>query len=265
MLADTHCHLDFSQFAPDRDEVIQRAQDSGVEFIVNIGSSLSASKRAVELAQANDFIFASVGVHPHYALEVTPADAEEIGRLAQKEKVVAIGEIGLDYYNFKMPQESISQELKIRQQRVLCKFLELAKKTALPIIIHCRQAHQEILGLIQDCLPIPIHGVVHCFSEDKKFLDECLKLGLFVSFTANITYKKSERLRELVAETPLERMLLETDAPYLPPQCFRGKRNEPAYVKFLAQEIARIKKIDFEKVASLTTQNARSLFKIKEK
>ncbi len=280
MLIDTHCHLNFKQFAADRDEVIQRAHEAAVAVIINVGSCRDSSQQAVELADAYEMIFAAVGIHPHNVLGVTNEDFLALERLAENKKVVAIGEVGLDYYDYRAPAEEVARKVKAAQADVLLKLFELAKKKQRAVIFHCRealyrngagpalyqngagQAGEDLLAIIKNSLPMPVRGVVHCFSQDKKFLDVCLDLGLYVSFTANITYKKAQNLRDLIAYAPLDRMLLETDAPYLAPQILRGRRNEPANVKILAQEIARIKKIDFEKVAAVTTESAQRLFGI---
>ncbi|MFH2137821.1 MAG: TatD family hydrolase [Candidatus Omnitrophota bacterium] len=262
MMIDTHSHINFFQFDADRKEVIQRARDAGVECIINVGSDVDTSKQSVLLAKEVDFIYAAVGVHPHSALDVTDEDVKTIKRLSKEEKIVGIGEIGLDYFNRRDPDKDIADALKSIQKKVFCQFLELAKEKKIPVVIHCREAGDDVLEIVKDCLGTSIRGVMHCFSQDKQFLDRCLELGLYVSFTGNITYTKAQKLRDVVAYAPLDRVLIETDAPYLAPQDFRGKRNEPAYVKVVAGEIARIKNIDFEKVAQITTENARRLFKI---
>ncbi len=263
MLADTHCHIDFDRFDQDRETVIKRAQECGVGLIVNVGSNLSGSRKSVELAQIHKIIFASVGIHPHFVREADSAAMKNIGELAKRKKVVAVGEIGLDYYVFDAPSgKEPETEEKKKQQLVLEQQIELAKKTRLPMIFHCRQAAQDLLGIIKNNLKNPASGVMHCFSQDLDFLKTCLDMGFYISFTANITYKKAFNLRELVKFVPLERLLLETDAPFLPAQVFRGKRNEPAYVKTLAEEVSRIKGADFEEISAVTWRNAVNLFRI---
>jgi TatD DNase family protein len=252
MFADTHCHLDFPEFNPDREEVIARARSQAIDFMVNIGSSLSGSKVSLELSRKHDFIYASVGLHPHEADKYNQNDHEALAELAEHDKVVAIGEIGLDYYRNYSTAEN--------QKKLFLSLLKLAKERNLPVIIHSRLAQQDTLMLLKEHLPL--EAVVHCFSGDENFLADCLNLGFFVSFTCNITYKKADNLRRLVDKTPLERLFLETDCPFLPPEGFRGRRNEPVYVKFLAQEIARIKKVDLKDVARITTESAKNFFKI---
>lgn len=252
MFIDTHCHLDFPEFEQDRDEVIKNAADQGIGCIVNIGSSMEGSRRSLELASRYSQIYASVGIHPHEADSFDSKAQNQIKELVKKEKVVAIGEIGLDYYKNYSRRES---------QRFLFKsLLKLAKDSGLPAVIHCRQAQDEILKILKEAQPV--RAVVHCFSGDRDFLDECLSLGFFISFTCNITYKKAENLRDLVKVVPLERLLLETDAPFLSPEGLRGRRNEPANVKYLAEEISRIKEIGIDEVAQATSDNARKFFKI---
>lgn len=252
MLVDTHCHLDFPEFDRDLDEVIVRAKNAGIGYIINIGSSLQGSRKALELSRQHNFIYATIGLHPHEADKFNDEAKAAIEDLAGKDKVVAIGETGLDYYkNFS----------KADNQRVLFKYLvKLAKGLGLPLVIHSRQAQEDTLNILNNALPVKC--VVHCFSGDENFLKGCLDLGFFVSFTCNITYKKAQGLRSLVKLTPLERLMLETDAPFLPPEGFRGKRNEPAYVKLLSEEISRIKEVALEEVAEITTNNARKFFNL---
>jgi len=252
MLIDTHCHLDFPDFDYDREDVIQRAKSNGVAYIVNIGSSLENSKKSLELSQKYDFIYASIGIHPHEADKINSQTKLDLKCLAENQKVVAIGEVGLDYYkNYSLPKN---------QRQLFTISLELAKDLNLPVVIHTRLAEEDTLGILKSFLPIK--AVVHCFSADEDFLKECLESGFFISFTCNITYKKAENLRSLVKITPLDRLFLETDAPFLPPEGLRGKRNEPHAVRRLAEEIARIKEITFEEVAQSTTDNAIKFFNL---
>ncbi|MDP2937623.1 MAG: TatD family hydrolase [Candidatus Omnitrophota bacterium] len=273
MLADTHCHLDFPEFDADRDEVIKRAKNEDIGYIINIGSSLLGSKKALELSQQYDFIYATVGLHPHEADKFDDEIRASIEKLAREDRVVAIGETGLDYYK---------NYSKTENQKTLFRYLvKLAKDSGLPLVIHSRQAQEDTLKILNEVLPIK--AVVHCFSGDEDFLRKCLDLDFFISFTCNITYpaklskngrdpacgnkpverdNRAQNLRTLVKLTPLDRLMLETDAPFLSPEGLRGKRNEPAYVKFLAEEIARIKEIAFEEVARVTTDNARRFFNL---
>lgn len=252
-LIDTHCHLDFPEFDADLNEVIRRAKSEGIGYIINIGSSLQGSKKALELSRKHNFIYATIGLHPHEADKFDAEVKASIEKLAREDKVVAIGETGLDYYK---------NYSKIENQKALFKYLvKLARDSSLPLVIHNRKAQDDTLNILNGALPIK--AVVHCFSGDENFLKKCLDLGFFISFTCNITYKKAKDLRTFVKLTPLDRLMLETDAPFLPPEGFRGKRNEPAYVKFLAEEIARIKEVSFEEVARITTDNARRFFNLR--
>lgn len=253
MFVDTHCHLDFPEFNTDRDEVTRRAKSEGIDYIVNIGSSLEGAIRSLELSRRYDFIYATVGFHPHEADSFNAKVYTALEKLAEEFKVVAIGEIGLDYYRNYSKVEN--------QKSLFISLVTLAKKIGLPLVIHNRQAQSDTLKILKELMPV--EAVVHCFSGDENFLKECLNLGFLISFTCNITYKKAENLRALVKITPLEKLLLETDAPYLPPEGFRGKRNEPLYVKYLAEELARIKGISLEEVAKVTTENAIKFFNLK--
>ncbi len=253
MLIDTHAHLDFPEFDRDRDEVVSRANKEGVGCIINVGSSLEGSKRSLELSRKYDCVYATAGIHPHEADKSGSKDEAALKELLRDDKVVAVGEIGLDYFkNFSKAQN---------QRRLFISLIKLAQESGLPLVVHSRNAEDDTLEILKEAMPLK--AVVHCFSGDGVFLKKCLDLGFFISFTCNITYKKADNLRELVRRVPLERLFLETDAPFLAPQEFRGKRNEPAYVKLLAAEIARLKGIGAEEVAGVTTENAKGFFKIK--
>ncbi|HTZ11794.1 MAG TPA: TatD family hydrolase, partial [Candidatus Margulisiibacteriota bacterium] len=233
MLIDTHCHLDFPEFNLDRDAVIRRARDEGIEYIVNIGSSLQGSLASLGLSREYAFIFATVGIHPHEADSFKPQDEVELRGLAGDKKVVAIGEIGLDYYrNFSKAEN---------QRNLFSSLIKLAKDLNLPLVVHSRQASADTLGILKEFMPLK--AVVHCFSGDQVFLKDCLDLGFYISFTCNVTYKKADSLRKIVELAPLKNIFLETDAPYLAPEAMRGKRNEPANIKLLAETIAGIKHI----------------------
>ena len=250
MLIDTHCHLDFPPFDPDRDLVIQRAIEAGITYFVNIGSTLESSIASCELAKKYPEVYASVGVHPHDADSFDSLAEGKLRQLAVRNKVVAIGETGLDYYR------NLSSETN--QKQAFSKQIELAKSLNLPLVVHSRQANQQTLQILKAALPL--RAVVHCFSGDASFLKECLDCGFFISFTCNITYKKAKELREMVNLTPLDKLMLETDAPYLSPEGFRGKRNTPEQIKLLAQEVSRIKEVSFQEIADKTTQNAKGFF-----
>ncbi len=252
MFIDTHCHLDFPAFDPDRDDLIKHAKSSGLDNLINVGADLKSSQASVELALRYDLVYAAVGVHPHDADTFDEDVYSAVAELAANNKVVAIGEIGLDYYkNYSKPAN---------QRLMFADFLNLSRQMMLPVIIHSRDASRDTLKIIKDTLPL--RGVVHCFSQDQEFLQEILSLGFFVSFTANITYKNTGALRDIIRTVPLERIFLETDAPYLSPEGLRGRRNEPAYIKYVAEQIAQIKAVSLEEVARVTSQNARQFFKL---
>jgi TatD DNase family protein len=252
MLIDTHCHLDFSQFDPDRDAVIQRARDAGVSYFVNIGSTLDSSNAACELAVKHKEVYAGVGVHPHDADSFNYETEDRLKKLAVKSKVVAIGETGLDYFR------NLSSEA--HQLHAFNRQIKLAKDLNLPLVVHCRQAEAQVMQVLKTVMPI--RAVIHCFSGDESFLRECLDSGFFISFTCNITYKKAQGLRDMVRFTPLEKLMLETDAPYLSPEGFRGKRNEPMQIKLLAEAVSLIKGVSVEEIADKTTENAKEFFKL---
>lgn len=253
MLIDTHTHLDFPEFDQDRDEVILRAKEKGIGYIINIGSSLKGSQRSVELAKKYDCVYATVGIHPHEADRINQQDLEAIRELAKQNKVVGIGEIGLDYFKGFSKTDN--------QKPLFTSLLKLAKDTNLPLVIHSREAQLDTLNMLKPILPHKI--VIHCFSGDEVFLRECLSLGIFVSFTCNVTYKKAEDLRNLIKVIPLDKMFLETDAPYLSPEGLRGKRNEPANIRILAEEISRIKQVSLYELADTITESAKAFFNLK--
>lgn len=254
MLIDTHCHLDFKDFESDRRDVIKRSRENGVGCIINVGSSVKGTLESINLSEKNDFIYASAGIHPHEADNVTEKDIDCFKRSLEAKKVVAVGEIGLDYYR------NVSS--KDNQERLFVMSLEAAKGKNLPVIVHNRDANEDTTRILKEVIGDKVNGVMHCFSGDKIFLERCLDMGMFISFTCNITFKNADRLRNIVKLVPMEKLLLETDAPFLAPQVFRGRRNEPSYLKYLAEEISRIKNIGFEDVARITTINAKRLFNI---
>lgn len=261
MLIDTHAHLDFSEFDADRQAVITRAQEAGVKVIVNAGAGLEASQAGVALAETYPQVYAAVGVHPHEAKTLNNVVLEELRTLAQHPKVVAIGEIGLDYYRDRSPRPI--QRQAFQQQLVLAR--ELGK----PIIVHDREAHQDIMNMLRRWVresyqPSAIGhqpvGVMHCYSGDLPMAQEVIEMGFYISISGPVTFTNARRLPELVRALPLERLVIETDCPYLTPHPHRGKRNEPAYVRLVAEAIAHIRGIPLEQVARITTANARALF-----
>jgi TatD DNase family protein len=252
VLIDTHCHIDFSDYDQDRDDVILRAQEQGVTHIINIGSNLRGSVASVELAGRYPNVYAVVGCHPHDAKDFSAADVAQIRSLAAAPRVVAIGEIGLDYYRTLSPQDL--------QQNLFRTFIRMARELDLPVVIHTRQASDDTLRIVRE--EKLSKAVVHCFSGDERFLKDCLDLGFYISFTCNITYKKAQSLRDLAKIVPLDRLCLETDAPYLSPEGFRGKRNEPRFVRILAEAIAGLRGVPFEDICRITTNNAKQFFSL---
>ena len=249
-LTDTHAHLDFPQFDDDREEVIARALAAGVGIIINVGTDLASSRRAVTLAEAYPQIYAAVGVHPHDAKTLTDEALAELGELARHPKVVAIGEIGLDFYRDLSPR-NVQREAFERQ-------LALAQELGKPVIIHDREAHAEVMAILRRWPGL--RGVLHCFSGDLDMAHEAIEMGFYISVAGPVTFKNARRLPEIVRQLPLERLLIETDCPYLAPHPYRGRRNEPAYVRLVAQKVAELKGMSLERVARVTTANARQLF-----
>ena len=254
MLIDSHVHLEMPQFDEDRKEVINRFLVNGVGLIINIGSSLENSKKAVELARKHKFIYATVGIHPHDIKNANAQTYAEIETLLKNEKVVAVGETGLDYYKNYSPHNVQVEGFK-RQ-------IQIAKKHNKPIIVHCREAEDEVLSILKNESAKEIGGIIHCFSGSMQFADECLNLGFYISFSGNITYPKAKNLREVVKIVPSDRLLIETDAPFLSPQSKRGKRNEPAFVQYVAEKVAELKILSREDVERNISRNIHRLFGI---
>ncbi|NOX96712.1 MAG: YchF/TatD family DNA exonuclease [Nitrospirae bacterium] len=257
MLIDSHCHLDFGKFDGDRDGVISRAREEGIAFIINVGTSLERSKKSVELAEKHDFIYAAVGIHPHEAGKVKEDDYRILEKLAENGKVVAIGETGLDYYRNPAPKDK--QKENFRRQ------IALAKKLRLPLIVHNREADGDTLSILKEEKAEKVKGILHCFSGSRVLAQECLELGFYISVAGQITYPNAESLREVVKDLPTDRLLVETDSPFLAPQPQRGKRNEPAFVKYVAEELARLHNLSREDICRITTLNTKYLLGIGER
>ncbi len=256
-LIDTHAHLDNAQFAADREAVIARAGAAGISHMLTVGCDLESSRQAIEIARRHPTIYATVGVHPHDAGQADDAGIALLRELIRSEpKVVAVGEIGLDFYRDRSPRDV--------QRRAFRRQLALAREVGLPVIIHDREAHDEVLQILGEERIGEIGGVMHCFSGDLTMARTCIELGLYVSFPGTITYPKNDAAREVVRGIPIDQMLVETDCPYLSPQQFRGKRNEPAYVRHTAEMIAEIKGLSIEDVSRITSLNAFNLFGIGE-
>ncbi len=249
VLIDSHAHVNLPQFERDRAAVIERAWDAGLVGLVNIGTSVRTSRESVALAQEHDRIYATVGIHPHEAESSTSETLGELRSLARYDKVVAIGEIGLDYYRDYSPRAV--QRQAFRDQ------LALASEVRLPVVIHSRDAHEDLLGILSDWKGT---GVLHTYAAGLKHLDQVVEMGFFIGISGPITYDHAAELRNVVRAAPLERLLVETDCPYLAPNPQRGKRNEPAYVAWVAQAIAQARRESVERIARETTDNARRLF-----
>lgn len=254
VLVDTHAHLVDERYDRDRKEVLERARSAGVAAIVNVGYNLDSSRSSVALAQDYDFVFAAVGVHPHDAARAPAGYLDELLGLAGRGKVVAIGETGLDYFRNLSPREE--------QKRVFREHLALAKELDLPVIIHDREAHGDLLAVLQKDGPGRAGGVLHCFSGSWEMASVCLEMGFYISVAGVVTYPQSARLREIVARLPLERLLVETDCPYLTPAPWRGRRNEPACVRRVVECIADLRGMPPGELALITAQNARTLFRL---
>ena len=256
MLIDTHAHLEMREFNDDRDDVIRRAQDAGVKYIITIGTTVESSRDAVLLADKHEGVYAAIGIHPHEAKDILHPAYEILRHFAQHKKVVAYGEVGLDYF-YEHTQRSV-------QQRKFRDMLREAKELGLPVIVHDRDAHEDTLRILQEEWDPALGGVMHCFSGDIDFARRVMDLGFHLSIAGPVTFPKAQALRETVRQIPIEHLLVETDAPYLAPQTFRGKRNEPAYVRHTAEEIAKVKGLSFDDVARITSFNAMQLFGIGE-
>jgi len=254
MLTDTHTHLNASQFDEDRDQVIERAREQGVSRMINIGFNRETIPTSLELTERYDFIYTAVGWHPTDAIDMKPDDLDWIEQLCSRDKVVAIGEIGLDYYWDTSPKEV--------QHRVFREQIRLARKLGMPIVIHNRDAHHDVVQLLREEKAEDVGGVMHCFSGSWETAKLCLDMNFYISFGGPITYKNAKQPKEVLAQVPLDRLLVETDAPYLTPHPFRGKRNETGYVKLVAEAAADIRGISFEELARITSENATRLFRL---
>lgn len=261
MFIDTHAHLDFPEFKNEVHQVLGRAIDADVRRILNVGVDSESSKKSVDLARKYPEVFAAVGIHPHSAMDLNIEAKQRLLTIANHQKVVAIGECGLDYYYLK--RSSQFSRYPSREQQIFCfeQMLDLSIELRLSVIVHCREAEADAYAILKSYQK-DIRGVVHCFSSDWDFAKKILDLGMAISFTGNITYKKGAEIERIIAEVPLGSMMIETDCPYLAPEPYRGKRNEPAYVVQVAEEIARIKQISLSEVEKQTTKKAMMLFGI---
>lgn len=255
MFIDSHAHLEMREFDQDRDRVVADATAAGVDYIITVGTNLEDCRKAIRIAGQYASVYTAIGIHPHDAGEIDDANEayDELKAMAREKRVVAWGEIGLDFFRNHSPEAV--------QIRRFGEQLQMASDLDLPVIIHDREAHDQTVSMLKGWQG-KRGGVIHCFSGDTAMAERCLEMGFYISIAGPVTYNKSEKLREVVRQIPLEHLLIETDAPYLAPQPHRGKRNEPAHVIHTAAEVAAIKGIAIEDVGRTTSENAKNLFGI---
>jgi len=249
MIVDVHAHLDDKAFDDDRQQVLENIKETGI-IVVNAGSDINSSRFSVKLAQKHDFIYACVGVHPHEAAKVPKGYLKELKELAQNPKVIGIGEIGLDYY-YEFSEKNIQQKVCIEQ-------LELAKSLNLPVIIHSRDAHEDTLNILKKS--VPPKGLMHCYSGSLEMARKLVKLGFYFSFGGVITFKNAKRPKEVASKLPLDKILLETDCPYLSPEPYRGKRNDPTRIPVIAKKLAEFRQTSVQEIEDTTYDNFTKLF-----
>ena len=252
-LFDTHCHLSDTDYDQDRDAVLKRMAEKGVTRCAVIGYDLASSQTALKFARETEGVCCAVGVHPEHADTLTPEVLEALRNLASSPEVRAIGEIGMDLHWDTNPSAEIQKRACIEQ-------MELAHKLGLPVSFHIRDAHMDMISLLKEHQSILSGGIMHCFSGSWEIAREYLKLGFYISFAGPVTFRKAPRLQEAARNVPIERLLIETDSPYMAPEPVRGRRNEPGNVRYIAEKIAELRGIPLEELAEQTTQNARNLF-----
>lgn len=255
MLVDTHTHLDSDSFDEDRDAVIARAVEDGVTRMINVGFNEKTIKSSIALAEQYEFIYTAIGWHPVDAIDMLDHHLDWIESLCSHEKVVAIGETGLDYH-----WDKSSKEI---QQEVFRKQIQLAKKVKKPIVIHNRNAHADVVRILKEEQASEVGGVMHCYSGSWETAKLCLDMNFYISFGGPVTFKNAKQPKEVLAKVPLDRLLLETDSPYLAPHPYRGKRNESRFVKLVAETAAEIKGVEFSHICETTSKNAQKLFGIR--
>lgn len=252
MLIDSHAHLDDEKFDSDREIIIKSLKESRIDLIINPGSDLNSSIRAVSLAEKYDNIYAAVGIHPHSAKDMDESTVDILRSFAKRDKVVAIGEIGLDYYYDISPRDI--QKEKFEEQ------VNLAKEVGLPVIIHSRDAAGDTFEILKNAQDGTLKGVLHCYSGSVEMAMDYIDMGFYISLGGPVTFKNSKIPKEVAKAVPLDRLLIETDSPYLTPEPHRGKRNEPIYVRYVAGTIAELRGISFEELAAKTSENAKRLY-----
>ncbi len=254
MFFDSHAHLDDKRFDSDRDALIAQIHENGVDFVMNVGADIDSSTRAVTLAEQHDCIYAAVGVHPHDADSMTEDKLDMLRKWASHKKVKAIGEIGLDFYYDNSDRRA--QRYWFERQ------MELAHEVGLPVIIHDRDAHEDCMAILKQKRVDMCGGVMHCYSGSAEMAKQVLKLGMYISVAGPVTFKNAAKLPEIVRMVPAERLLIETDCPYLSPEPHRGERNHSGHVRYVAQKVAEIRGMTVEEVAEMTKRNAMTLFNI---
>lgn len=254
MLFDTHAHYDDEKFADDKYDVIEKAYNSGVSYIINAATDIKSCEESIAFARKYEYVYAAVGIHPHEVAEVDDSTFKKVAQFAKEDKVVAIGEIGLDYYYDTAPREI--------QKHWFAQQINLARALQLPIIVHDRDAHQDSMDIIKVEKASEVGGVFHCYSGSVEMAKEVLNYNFYISVGGALTFKNAKKLVEVVRWIPMDRLLIETDCPYLTPEPYRGKRNDSSYVRFVAEKVAQIKELSFEEVADVTLRNAKKLFKI---
>jgi TatD DNase family protein len=255
MLIDSHAHLEMPEFKKDLEAVIQRAKESGVEYIFTVGTEKKDWKKALEIANSHPTIYAILGVHPHNAKGIDDQTYPLLRELCRDKKVRALGEMGLDFFRNLSPRDTQLQ--RFREQ------IGVARELGLPIVIHDREAHRETLEILKSEKAEECGGIIHCFSGDYEMAKVCMDIGFYISIPGSLTFKNAEIFRKIIKKIPLQSLLVETDAPFLTPEPFRGKRNEPGYVRYTAQKLAEVKSVSFEKVAEVTTENALRVYGLK--
>ncbi len=252
-LIDSHCHLDFPQYAKDLQGVIERAQKGGIDKMISVGIDEESSRKAAEIsAQFPSKVYPTLGLHPHDSKRFTPSLERCFYELLDKWRFVAVGETGLDYAKEYSPRDV--------QRKVFLFHIDLSISTGLPLIIHTRDADDDTVDVLKDLAGTEIRGVIHCFSGGRRLFETALDIGFYISCSGIVTFKGAIGVKELIKECPLDRLLVETDSPFLAPVPFRGRTNEPLYVRYVAEEVAKLKAIDFQEVASWTTRNCLDLF-----
>lgn len=251
---ETHAHYEDAKFDEDREELLASLPSQNIEYVINVGSNLETTKKSMELAKKYDYIYAAVGVHPSDIAELNEENFFKLKAAAEFEKTAAIGEIGLDYYWDKEP------EVQKNQREWFARQMQLARETGLPVIIHSRDAAEDTMKVMKEVKAEEIPGVIHCYSYSVEMAREFIKMGYYIGIGGVLTFKNAKKLKEVAAEIPLERILLETDCPYMAPEPYRGKRNCSLYIPYVVEKLAEIRNIDTEEIISVTNENAKRLF-----